>query len=85
MEDSDIIYDEDCPAMTDEQFKVMTLVLSHDGTRGGSSRAIYYQGMEEERLKSLRNLMDSMNWTLQESMAALKIPAVEYDKYAEVI
>ena len=85
MEDSKIVADVDCPEMTEEQFKIMSLVLSHDGTRGGSRKAFYYQGMETERLASIRNIMKTMRFTLRQAMEALEIPLSEYDKYAEVI
>ncbi|MBQ7515226.1 MAG: hypothetical protein IJS96_02990 [Schwartzia sp.] len=76
--------DDDCPALTDEQLKILSLVLSHPGTRGGSRRATYFQGMETERVNSLRNLMSSMRLTLRQAMDALNIPEAEYDKYAAV-
>lgn len=85
MEDSEVLYDEDCPPMSDEQLKVISLVLSHPGTRGGTRKALYIQGMEEERLHSLRNLMETMKLTLSQAMEALRIPPVEYDKYAAVV
>ena len=77
--------DNDGPELTDEQLKIMNLVLSHKGTRGGSRKALYIQGREEERVSALRNLMDSMRLTLPQTMDALKIPSSEYEKYASVI
>ncbi len=84
-EASPVCPDEDCPEMTDEQLKILSLVLSHPGTRGGGRRATYFQGMETERVSSLRNLMDTMHLTLRQAMAALKLPETEYEKYAAVI
>ena len=84
-DNSKIMLDDDSPELTDEQLKIMSLVLSHKGTRGGSRKALYIQGREEERLSALRNLMESMSFTLQQAMDALKIPSSEYKKYAAVI
>ncbi len=82
---SKTLLDDDSPELTDEQLKIMSLVLSHKGTRGGSRKALYIQGREEERVSALRNLMESMSFTLQQAMDALKIPSSEYKKYAAVI
>ena len=84
MADSDILIDEDCPELTDEQLKIMSLVLSHKGVRGNSRVSFYYQGLEEARVSSLRNLMDTMNLTLPQAMKALKIPPAEYGKYTAI-
>ena len=84
-DNSKIMLDDDSPELTDEQLNIMSLVLSHKGTRGGSRKALYIQGREEERLSALRNLMESMSFTLQQAMDALKIPSSEYKKYAAVI
>lgn len=82
---SKTLLDDDSPKLTDEQLKIMRLVLSHEGTRGGSRKALYIQGREEERVSALRNLMESMSFTLQQAMDALKIPSSEYKKYVAVI
>ena len=84
-DNSKTLLDDDSPELTDEQLKIMSLVLSHKGTRGGSRKALYIQGREEERVCALRNLMESMSFTLQQAMDALKIPSSEYKKYAAVI
>ena len=84
-EHSEILLDNDSPELTDEQLKIMSLVLSHKGTRGGSRKALYIRGREEERVNALRNLMDSMSMSLQQAMTALKIPSSEYKKYAAII
>lgn len=39
-------------------------------------------GKDSERLNSIRNLMESLHWTAQQAMDALKIPAAEQSKYA---
>ena len=79
------VVDDDCPEMTEDEIRVMKLVLSHPRTRGGSKVAMYYQGMEEQRLKSLRNIMGTMSLSLDQAMEALGIPNEEYAKYAEVV
>ena len=84
MEASEILIDEDCPELTDEQLKIMSLVLSHKGVRGNARVSFYYQGMEAARVSSLRNLMDTMNMTLPQAMKALKIPPAEYEKYTAI-
>ena len=82
--DSNIELD-DCPEISDEQMKIMSLVLSRPGVRGNSRASFYYQGMEEERVKSIRSLMDTMRLNLRKAMNALKIPSSEYEKYAAVV
>ncbi len=77
--------EEDCPEMTEEQGKIMSLVLSHKGVRGNSRISFYYQGMEEERVRALRSLIDTMGLTLRQAMKALKISFSEYDKYKIVV
>ena len=76
---------DDCPEISDEQVKIMSLVLSRPGVRGNSRASFYYQGMEEARVSAIRNLMGGMSMTLRQAMEALKIPSDEYDKYAAVI
>ncbi|MBR2216292.1 MAG: hypothetical protein IJ849_11150 [Selenomonadaceae bacterium] len=85
MADSEITLDSDCPELTDEQLKILSLVLSHSGVRGNARLSFYYQGREEERVNSLRNLMQTMNWTLPQALEALSIPMQERQKYAQVI
>lgn len=76
---------DDCPEISDEQVKIMSLVLSHPGVRGNSRASFYYQGLEEARVSAIRSLMGSMSMTLRQAMDALKIPSSEYDKYAAVV
>ena len=86
IEENDIIeFDEDCPEISDEQFKIMRLVLSHKGVRGNSKVSLYYQGLEETRVSSLKSVMTNLNLTLQQAMKILNIPHEEYQKYASVI
>ena len=40
------------------------------------------QGHESSLLQSIKNLMDSMKWSAQQAMDALKIPKDEQEKYA---
>ena len=39
------------------------------------------QGMEQERIANIRNLMDSLKMTAQQAMDALKIPTADQSKY----
>ena len=41
--------------------------------------------MEEERVRVLRSLIDTMGLTLRQAMKALKISFSEYDKYKIVV
>ena len=36
-------FDGECPEISDEQFNIMRLVLSHKGVRGNSKVSLYYQ------------------------------------------
>lgn len=76
---------DDAPPLSDYDLKIIDLVLSHDGVRGNSRKSFYFQGMEEERLKSIKNIMQSMNMSPIEAMAALRIPENEYAKYEAAI
>ena len=38
--------------------------------------------VEETKLASIRNLMETMKWTAKQAMDALKIPVAEQEKYA---
>ena len=42
------------------------------------------QGHEEERLNSIRSLMEILNLTLDQAMQALKIPGSEREKYLQM-
>jgi hypothetical protein len=79
--------DEDAPELSEEQLKIMDLVLSNKGVRGYHNRDVsfYFQGMEEERVKSIRNIMQSLNLSAIDAMKALKIPGDEHEKYKAVI
>ena len=43
------------------------------------------EGREEERLQSIRALMETVHWTAKQAMDALKIPAAEQEKYAALV
>jgi predicted transposase/invertase (TIGR01784 family) len=43
------------------------------------------EGREEGLLSSIQSLMESMNWSVEQVMSALKIPEDERDKYASAI
>lgn len=40
------------------------------------------KGTDHAILTSVRNLMDTMKWTAEQAMEALKIPPVDRNKYA---
>ena len=43
------------------------------------------QGVDQNRIESIKNLMDSLKFTPRQAMDALKIPASEQPKYASKI
>ena len=43
------------------------------------------EGRAEGLLASIRNLMESMGWTIDQAMAALKIPEEDRPKYAKML
>lgn len=36
-------------------------------------------------LNAIRNLMDSMNWSMEQAMTALKIPEADRARYADLL
>ena len=59
----------------------MTLMMELKEQR----REGYDEGKESERVSSIRNLMETVGWTAQQAMDALKIPASEQEKYSALI
>ena len=43
------------------------------------------EGMAEERLSAIRNLMASMGWPAEQAMEALQIPEAERQTYAALL
>ena len=43
------------------------------------------QGHEEERLNSIKSLMETLNLTIDQAMQALKTPSSEREKYAQML
>ena len=41
------------------------------------------QGVEKSILQSIKNLMETMKWTAQQAMDALKVPKEEQERYME--
>lgn len=39
------------------------------------------KGIKEGILTSIQNLMESMNWTAEQAMEALKVPEAEWSQY----
>ena len=53
--------------------------MSNFGMAVGAAAEI--AGVEKTMITSIKNLMESMNWTAQQAMDALKIPKDEQEKY----
>lgn len=49
------------------------------------SEGVEQKGIQRGIFKSLTNLMDTMNWTAQEAMDALKIEEEEHLRYIELL
>ena len=45
------------------------------------SRDVEMEGVEKTMLENIRNLMETMTWTAQQAMEALKIPKMDQEKY----
>ena len=43
------------------------------------------QGADQERLRSIRSLMETTGWPVDQVMAAMKIPVEEYAKYRKLL
>lgn len=43
------------------------------------------EGILENTITSIRNLMKTTNWSAEQAMKALQIPASEYEKYLAMI
>ncbi len=43
------------------------------------------QGMQQKLIENIQNLMETMKWTAQQAMAALKVPEDEQPKYEELL
>lgn len=48
----------------------------------GEMSDIVQEFIDEERIRSIKSLMETMKWTVQQAMDALKIPSEEQAKYA---
>lgn len=42
----------------------------------------FEEAKQETLLEAIKNLMDSMKWTAEQAMAALKIPEADREKYS---
>jgi hypothetical protein len=49
------------------------------------SEGVRDEGIKVGTLASIKNLMETMNWSLQQAMSALKIPDADRAYYANVI
>ena len=50
------------------------------GEENGIKKGIK-EGIKEGILTSIQNLMESMNWTAEQAMEALKVPEAEWSQY----
>ena len=55
-----------------------------EGQAEGFSQG-HESGVEEERIASIRNLMESTGWPAEKAMEVLKVPAEEREKYLKMI
>ena len=53
--------------------------------RNEGLRECEIKGKESERISSIRNLMETVGWTAQQAMDALKIPVAEQARYAALL
>ena len=59
-----------------------------EGLKEGREEGIkagHKKGREEEKLNSIRNVMETLGFTLEQAMQALKIPKSEQEKYAQML
>ena len=49
------------------------------------SKGVLEKGMAKRALSDLRNLMETMNWSMEQAMAALKVPEAERQRYMELL
>lgn len=43
------------------------------------------EGIQESNVNAIRNVMETLHYTLKEAMTLLKIPKEEYDMYIELV
>ena len=56
-----------------------------EGYAEGYAKSFALGFAEARRSKSIRNLMESMGWTVEQAMDALQIPTEEREKYKGMI
>ena len=49
------------------------------------SKGVWEKGATDFALNAIRNLMDSMNWSMEQAMTALKIPEVDRARYVGLL
>ena len=64
-----------------ERVNYMTLQMKIDEEREEAKA----EGQEQERITSIRNLMETLHFTAQQAMDALKIPVAEQARYAALL
>lgn len=76
---------EDIKANKGKLEKLMTFAAKLEDVRFFSLREGREEGVVETTLVSIRNLMETLNLTVGEAMAALKVPQEEHQKYKALL
>ena len=69
----------------DMEMEVRHMCNLSKGVENRGIRKGIIQGREEEKLDSIRNVMDTLGLTMEQAMQALKIPKSEQEKYAHLL
>ena len=65
--------------------KYMRLWEGLDEARREGHESGVAEGLEAERMESIKNLMETMDWPVEQAMNALKVPEAERQKYLDMI
>lgn len=65
--------------------KYMRLWEELDEARREGHESGVAEGFEAERMESIKNLMETMDWPVEQAMNALKVPEAERQKYLDMI
>lgn len=83
----DLRFEEACRTLKGDETTMGEAILDRmeeEATARGMERGME-KGRENGILFSIQNLMDSMNWSVEQAMSALKIPEKERTKYASTL
>ena len=69
----------------DMEMEVRHMCNLSKGVENRGIRKGIIQGREEEKLDSIRNVMETLGLTMEQAMQALKIPKSEQEKYAHLL